>query len=132
LSIGQPLGELHHRHQRQPPRGFSRSSAPSKQRRKAGIVVDRPDRVAELDPGVACRKRGASNASGLVRDRSSGWAVRRRSGSRSGSQTLPTNPKRCRFWHYLGTMDAKSRRDTQQNDEHRSERGGTRPGAGVW
>jgi hypothetical protein len=29
-------------------------------------------------------------------------------------------------------MDAKSRRGTQRNDEHRSERGGTIPGSGAW
>jgi hypothetical protein len=45
LSVGQPLGELQHRDQGQPPRGEGRLAARREQRGKFLVLVDRTEPV---------------------------------------------------------------------------------------
>ncbi len=77
LPVGQPLGELHDRHERQPPRALSRPSPHGEQRAEALVIVESAEHVPHLHVDVALRKRCACDTRRLLRNRTNRLGAQR-------------------------------------------------------
>jgi len=72
LPIREALGELQHRHQRQPPGRLRRPTVGGEQWCERFVRVNGAEFIAQPQPGIATWEGSASNASSLLRHRPDG------------------------------------------------------------